>query len=31
MMNAVKMRKTVDREKKDPIKIKALNERGALF
>ena len=25
-MNAVKMRKTVDREKKDPIKIKPLNK-----
>jgi len=26
MMNAVKVRKTVDREKKDPIKIKPLNK-----
>ena len=28
MMNAVKVRKTVDREKKDPIKIKPLNKEG---
>ena len=28
MMNVVKVRKTVDREKKDPIKIKPLNKEG---
>ena len=31
MMNVIKVRKTVDREKKDPIKIKPLYKRGALF